>query len=284
MFKNSILFGFILAITGCEEKMDIEIEGKKQKKLVVEGCITSDTMSHSVTLSWTTSFFTLEARDMETGATVTISDGDQVFQLDESEPGIYKTAPVVYGIPGNTYTLDVVTRDGQHFTASETMPGVIYVDSVTQSGNYNHFDFTTNAMGYGYDILYHGPEPAGSGDYYLWNLYMNNELYNDTIFESMFVDDAFVDGNYIKNFPVYFIHENDVQSDSVLVTLESLTITRGYYSFIIGLMLETVWRGSPWDGPPANVETNIKPNGMGYFYAAGSSKESIFLEKKPRMD
>ena len=52
-----------------------------------------------------------------------------------------------------------------------------------------------------------------------------------------------------------------------------MTISIGYYNFVSQLYAETVGKSGIFDGPPANVCTNIikkkkkKPNGLGYFSA-----------------
>lgn len=286
MLKKLILFllSLWMILTGCEEKLDYKIDHFETANLVVDGCISTDTTSHKVMLSWSADFFTQEPQNMETGAIVTISDNQgNMFPLHETtEPGIYATESGVYGIVGNTYTLHIELEDGRTYYASDKINRVPQIDSLKQSNNYNHFDPSTDHFGYGYDILYYGPEPAGMGDYYLWNVYVNDTLLNDTILEAVFTDDEFVDGNYIKEFELAFINENELHTDTAEVTIETNSISKEYFLFLIGVMLETVWRGSPWDGPPANPESNIKPEGRGFFHACARSKKSICIVKTPR--
>jgi len=123
------------------------------------------------------------------------------------------------------------------------------LDSIVQSFNYDYYGF-----GYGYDVLFYAQEPEPIGDCYMFLLYLDNILYTDTITEVSFVDDEFVNGNYISDLLVYRINETDI-SDSVLVTLEIMSTTRNFYDFMYALMLETIWRGSPWDVPPADLPT-----------------------------
>jgi hypothetical protein len=278
-----VIIGLIL-LSACEEEMDFESEEIADETLVVEGSFTTDTTSHVITLSRTSDFFSVQPKKMEHGATVTISGGGNTIPLEEVAPGVYKTANNVFGVVGETYTLDIVTVTGEVFYATETMPRIVSPDSVTFSENINHLDPSTDWTGYGYEVFYHGPEPRGTGDYYLWNLYIDGVKNNDTIFESTFVDDSFVDGNYISDFPVFMVQDTEMDPDSSLITLETLSISRGYYNFLIGLMLETVWRGSPWDGPPANVETNVKPEGFGYFNVAASHEVNKVLVQSPRVE
>jgi len=48
-------------------------------------------------------------------------------------------------------------------------------------------------------------------------------------------------------------------------------------------MLETVWRGTPWDGPPANVPGNIN-NGQGVFRAADVKRKTRVFYAMPRWE
>jgi hypothetical protein len=96
-------------------------------------------------------------------------------------------------------------------------------------------------------------------------LRIDGQLYTDTITEVSFASDEFVNGNYVRDYPVLRIREPDIASEGSDVTLEMFAVTRNYYTFLSALMIETVWRGSPWDGPPANVPGNISNGAKGYF-------------------
>jgi hypothetical protein len=273
----------VILISACEDIMDVSFIGNGEKVLVVEGSITTDTTAHQVILSRTGDFFDKDAQDMEEGAQVSITDGERTYWLTEAEPGVYLTEPDVYGEIGKTYTLNIGLDDGSRYSASETISPLPEIDSIRQSDNYYHMVPPMGWFGYGYDILYYGPEPRGVGDCYLWNLYIDDILYTDTIFETAFTDDEFVDGNYIKDFEVFFVNDADIQADSVKVNLVMYSISVEYYEFLIGLMLETKWRGSPWDGPPANVPSNISNGAKGYFRASDLKTSTMILRKLPRM-
>jgi hypothetical protein len=282
-FYLFILF-FILA--GCEEFMDVSFNSNSEGNLVVEGLLTTDTTAHQVRLSWTGDYFKRESQNMVTGVDVSINDGEEIFILTENinEPGIYRTDSNVYGETGKTYTLNIRLNDGTEYSATESIWPLPEIDSIKQSVNYNHLDFSMERYGYGYDILYYGMEPEGVGEYYSWDLYIDDVLYTDTIFETVFTDDEFVDGNYIRDFEIFFIDDDDILSDSAKVELVMYSISREYYLFLIGLMLETKWRGSPWDGPPADVPSNVSNGAKGYFRASDKKSTTMILHKTPRIE
>jgi hypothetical protein len=214
---------------------------------------------------------------MVTQATVSITDGNTIFPLVEKSAGAYYTDSLVFGEAGKTYTLHIKLADGKEFTAQDQIRPCPGFDSITQSLNYNSY-----MNGYGYDVLFYGREPQPSGDYYLYLLSINNKLYSDTITEVLFVSDEFVNGNYIMEYPVYRIREKDIMPDPVEVTLEMQSVTKQYYEFMSALMVETVWRGSPWDGPPANIPGNISNGANGFFRASDVSRKSRIFIPLPR--
>jgi hypothetical protein len=286
--KNTGIFLSILAffLLSCEEMMDVSFSSNVNKKLVVEGVFTTDTTAHQVMLSWTGDYFARDTQNMETDAVVSITDGEKTMILTENinEPGIYRTDSNVYGETGKTYTLNIKLSDSSKYSATESISPLPEIDSITQSGNYNHMEYSTEKYGYGYDIIYFGPEPEGVGDYYLWSLYINDVLYTDTIFETVFADDEFIDGNYIRDIELFFIKEEEIPGDSAVIRLEMYSISEEYYLFLIGLMLETKWRGSPWDGPPANVPSNISNGARGYFRTSDKKTATMILYKTERIN
>jgi hypothetical protein len=268
----------VFLLPSCEEVMDVSFSGDKTKNLVVEGTITTDTMAHRVILSYSGDYFNTAEQEMAGDAEVTISDGDTTFLLHEETAGMYFTDTDVYGITGKTYTLNIRLKDSREFTASEYLRPCANIDSVAQSYNYNYL-----GSGYGYDVLFYAQEPEPIGDCYLFLLYLDNVLYSDTITEVSFVDDEFVNGNYINDLIVYRINEVDIP-DSVHVTLEIYSLTRQYYDFMYAVMLETVWKGSPWDGPPADLPGNISNGGLGYFRASDIKRKSATFVPRPRIN
>jgi len=272
--RSILLAGLIT--TSCEEIMDVSFTGDGASNLVVEGSITTRARKHLVMLSYTGDFFNKDEKVMATGAIVTITDGSDTVRLTEEEAGMYYTRRDVYGITGKTYTLNIRLPDGRQFTASDHLSPVTEIDSIRQSQNYNSYS------GYGYDVLFYGQESQPAGDYYMYLLYLNNTLYSDTITEVSFASDEFVNGNYISEYPVYRVREEDISKISTWVTLEMHSISKAYYDFMMAVLLETKWRGSPWDGPPANIPGNISNGAAGFFRASAVSRKSRIFMPLPR--
>lgn len=273
----------VFILTGCEEIMDLQFEGSNLKTLVVQGQITTDTMAHQVMLSWTGDFFNKPPQDMVTGAILTISDGEKTFGLSETltQPGVYRTEPDVYGETGKSYTLNIRLPDGREFTGTEELSACAHIDSIAQSDNYNHgyFGYTY----YGYDLLLYAMEPEPIGNHYMYFLYLNDSLCTDSLSEVLFASDEFVNGNYINGLPTHLIAEDQFKGDSMKVTLEMQSITPAYYEFLNGMLLE-IWRGTPWDGPPANVPGNMNNGARGYFIASDVNRCTRMFYATPRRE
>jgi hypothetical protein len=273
----------LLTITGCEEIMDLRFTGDSGRTLVVEGRITTDTLSHKVVLSWTADYFQKPPREVVTDAIVSISDGQQTFALHEADSGIYLTDSTVFGEPGKTYTLYIQLADGSLYSGSEKLRYCNGFDSIAQSDNYNHLG-PPGENNYGYDVHFYALEPEPAGDHYMFLLYLDDKLYTDTLFEAVFATDEFINGGYITDLPTHIIPEADFIGDSMKVTLEMQSMSREFYDYLTGLLLETVWRGSPWDGPPANVNGNISNGARGYFRAVDVKRKSRYFYATPRRD
>jgi hypothetical protein len=279
LVKASWLLAVSALLFSCEEIMNVDFTGDSQKNLVVEGEITTDTTSHKVTLSYTGDYFSIPEKEMVTGAIVYIQEGENIIPLREADPGNYFTEPGVAGKVGKKYTLHVKLTDGREFTASDSLRACSDIDSIRQSVNYN-----TYLSGYGYDVLFYGHEPQPAGDCYMYELKINNKLYTDTITETSFASDEFVNGNFVQDYAVYRIREKDLKDITQIVTLEMYSITRQYYDYLSALMVETIWRGSPWDGPPANLPGNVSNGGNGFFRASAVKRKSRIFVQSSRVN
>ncbi len=117
---------FALLATACVREIDLEaVSGPPSGRLVVEGYLTSETKSHLVRLTRTGPAIVTGPPAPVSGASVTITDGERLFALDEQPAGsgLYFTADTVRGEIGKTYTL-TITADGRTYTAADRMEPV----------------------------------------------------------------------------------------------------------------------------------------------------------------
>ncbi len=275
LFKILLLFGLTMFFA-CTEELDVTFNTSETKRVAVDGLFTTDTTAHTVKLEWTTNYFSSDPLNKVTGATVTISDGQDIIFLSETEPGIYQTDSNVYGVPGNTYTLNVELTDGEAYTASDEMNAVPGIDSITITENKLFNDWDNFIFGHGYLISHHGPDYKGVNNFYEWNLYIDGVLDNDTIGEAWPLDASFIDGSYMS-LPLFFLNQERMLEDSVYdITLEFQSISKEYYEFYFATMMEQ-FRGTPWDAPPADLPTNVSNKGVGYFKTVAIKRKKGIL-------
>jgi len=286
--KKLIYYPFVLLLcvfvfSSCEEKIDLELD-ESFTRIVVEGEITTDQKAHLVKLSTSSSYFYNEQAPTVSDAEVSIADDQgNVFLLTEipNGSGMYYTDSLVAGVVGNTYTLLIegvdIDGDGKEevYEASEQLMPQLPLDSLT-------FEYTETMIRggqeiKGYAVNIWGQENPTPGDYYQWRYYKNGKLETDTISEYAFVDDGLVNGNYIIGFTVFVAQAQP--GDTILV--ESRSMTKEYYEFVVSFLVETVWSGGGFGGPPANIKTNVSNGGMGWFNASYVSRvEGIIPDKK----
>ena len=274
--KNSIfIFAFLLSLSSCTERIEIELD-TTYERLVVEGHITSDTTTHWVRLTRSKDYYSSNPVSTISNAEVMLDDGNQSLQLIENpeKPGYYETPGQYSGIPGTIYTLEIKLPEKiggtDSFTSSCELKPVGVIDSI---------QVVYNEDWEGYEVRIFAWEPPTT-DWYIFQVLKNGVLINDTIDEFWTSDDRFFNGNYTNGITVGFLDtqfpEQDPQPGDT-VTLKMSGITKDYYNFIIQLQDQTFeYRNPLFSGPPANVITNI-PEATGFFAAYSTTYSSIVI-------
>jgi hypothetical protein len=261
----------------CTEKYDVSLVDGNTNRLVVEGSITSEYKVHQVILSRTGSYFLNESTKRETGAQLSITDGDTVINLiDKENKGIYITDKEVAGKPGKTHTLNIRLKNGEIYSASEYMKPIMPFDSIKYEYAKSEIPFDDS---YNYNINIFAQEPSTKGDYYQWELFLDDKHISDTIRTKSFVNDEIVNGSYIGDWTVYQIPDYKIESDTVIVRLQMLSISKAKFDYYNAILLETDWSGSGFSGPPANVPTNISNGALGFFSVSAVSESKTLLFK-----
>lgn len=257
-----------LMLVSCEEQIDLPVGDKKSSFLVVDGMITSDTIAHRVVLSLSGEFYMDGLTPRATGATVSIHDSrGNIYPLTEGQPGLYLTADSVYGEIGVTYTLHV-DYEGNSYQASSTMQRVPEIDSLS----YRYDPYKES-----YRVLLWGQEPKGKGDNYMWHLYKNGQLVTDQIQKVIVLNDAFIDGQYIKGFEVdWWTNDFNFQPGDE-ITVAQYSICQTSFEFLIGIMEEHT-DGQMGNRPPANIPSNVSNNALGLFYAAAVTYKTVIIQ------
>lgn len=263
-----VLLAISTMLWNCTERIEINLDST-YTRLVVEGNVTSDTMTHWIRLSETSDYFHNQVAPAVTGARVSVDDGVSVHLLTESDtlPGWYFTSPDYHGIPGRTYTLRIgnvdIDKDGEpeDYSAASTMNPVNSLDSIKIEW------FDTFFTGYQVRIwAWDSPQP----DWYAFKVRKNGILLTDTLYEMIVQSDEFFNGNYTYGIPSQFLSTDkpdEVVEVGDTITFEINGITEEYYNYVIEAQSQVFPQTPLFSGPPANIRTNIDNGAIGFFEA-----------------
>jgi Domain of unknown function (DUF4249) len=249
-----------LSLASCEEVIEIDLN-TTDPKIVIEGRVTDQSEPFRITLHKTVNFDQPNDYPAVTGATVTISDGVQKFDLQEIAPGVYQTSTAQAGEPGRTYSLRVAA-EGQVFEAASTMFPPVAFDNLKQDKiNFGGSQQTTVVPIY--------TDPVGFGNYYRFVVFRNQERLEEITVR----DDRNNDGLSISQ-PI-FVQSVDLETgDSVSVEFQ--TIDKPIYKYFTALS------ASGGNGPnasvPGNADNNFSGGALGYFSACTVQKRQIVIQ------
>ncbi len=278
--KNIISIILLVTITfSCTERIDINLDEQKYARLVVEGEFSSDTMVHKVKLTQTEDYFSDIAPSVVSNAEVIIYNSDEEYQLTEipANSGIYLTQPDVYGMIGKDYNLKIKLKKeiggSNEYTAASTIYPINQLDSI---GLEYHPDWGDE--GY-WEVKCYVWDPP-TEDFYMFHIYKNGVLINDSVDQVFVVDDVMYNGNYTNGIGVGFLDQSN-ESEKLLpndiVTLRISRITKEYTEFLVQIQEQIDFQTPLFSGPPANVKGNISNGGFGAFGAYSTSFASAIV-------
>lgn len=263
----------LFAAASCTERIDVKLD-ETYTRLVVSGHITTDSVPSVVSLTKTSAYFSNTPSPKVTGAEVTISDGTNLYTLQETVPGqsgIYSSLDPLPGKSGKEYFLHVELPSpisgNTSFDASCRLCPVAGIDSVT----------TTFYPDWGQEgvwaINLYAQDPVNEENCYLFNWFRNGVPMSDSVSKKVVMDDQMVNGRYMAGMSIFYIdnsHGWETIKPGDTVTLQMSGITRGYMNFISQVQ-QAGFNLPFFTGPPANVQGNIGNGGTGYFTAYSNS-------------
>jgi hypothetical protein len=257
----TLLFASPVLFSACTEEISIDL-GTVDPELVVDGCLTTDTIAHTIYLKTTANYFANKPADVVSGATVVITDGQTIIPLteDAAQKGTYRTASNVYGLPGHNYVLNIsnvdINNDGvkETYQASCMLNAVPKIDSISIEKAKRFYKDV-------WEVKVSAQDPPVVRNSYLFRTYRNNVCISDTITEWGITDDEMYNGNYMDNVTVMDFNSDkpdEILVDGDLITLEMCGITKDYLDFINEV--DEAYNGSNllFGGQPANIRTNLK--------------------------
>lgn len=252
--------------SSCTERIDISLDDSTVK-LVIEGSITTERKSHKVFLSTTSGYFYNQKPESVQGATVSISDGVNNYNLTETGPGVYQTAQFVRGSEGITYTLNIKLNSQvggyTEFTASSKILPVASPDSVKLL---YHPEWSSSGL---WEVMCYFQDPPTT-DFYRFLVSKNGTLVSDTLDEWVVTDDRFFNGYYVNGATVAYLDQGTKEerlTSGDIVVVEMNNLSEEYANFIWNSQSEIRGSYPLFSGPPANVKGNISNGAIGFFSA-----------------
>jgi hypothetical protein len=293
--KDILMVGLMaLLLASCTEDIVIDVEDG-DRMIGVAATFTNEMKCHEAILSYTDDFYNNnEDIRMVTGATVYVTDNvDTVYYIeDTAQPGHYFTAPVA-GKKNTLYRLCITAPDINGdmvdlFAESYVPDNVDCIDSLVLKP-YNGLNDSVPTVFFGDTVEFLYPYFQSLMDstiVYMPMISKNDTLLTDTLGDMrMVIPMAGYAGYYVngpemqmanKEIPIYYFRKSQLRvGDAVRVDLFS--IGADYIYFYYSLMMST--GSNPMLGAPANVSTNIQPEGLavGWFMTASVvSAETIF--------
>lgn len=259
-FKTTILLLIISVFLGsCEDVVQVQLSDENLGLYAVEAKITSDNNPY-VYLYKSQLVSSGSQYPGISGAKVLISDNSEpqqnvILQESQEYQGLYVPKKGVYywGEPGKEYTLTIAVGNVT-LSATELLAPVEPIDSIlVRPSNRGEFAFL--------GIQTFGYETPGMGNYYKWDIYINNRLLYPSDYLAI-ANDELVDGNYINGFEIFTdFHEPNKPEDRILnigdtIQVKQNSISKFAYNFYYQ-MFNQGQTGSLFSVPTANIKGNI---------------------------
>lgn len=254
----SIIFSSVL-LTSCEDVIDVKLSNESLNMYGVEASITTQDQP-TVFLFKTLRVNQDIAYPGISGALVTVSDNatpvNQVTLTEDPEKKGFYRVPQNFsytGVAGREYTLTIQTQDAT-LVAKDRLFKVEPIDSIqvvpSQRGEKRFLG-----------IFSYGQEPAGLGNYYKWDVYVNDTLIHEADLMSL-ASDELVDGNYISKLEIYTdFHDTNKPEDRRLnlndtISVKQSSISKFAYNFYFQMINQSS-SGSLFSVPAANIKSNF---------------------------
>ena len=271
---HKLLVSAFVVLTACTEDIVIDVQ-EGEPMIGVEASFTDEWKQHEAILSYTASFYNKDEIKMVSGATVYVTDGmDTVYYHEDMEQlGHYFTDSVA-GKKNTVYRLcvEIPELDGtkQCLFAESLMPdNVESIDSLVVKPFNGENDsmptvFFMDTIEWVYPYFQSLPDPS---IIYMPLLSINDSLVSNTLTQRMIIPVGGYAGYYIngvemqeanKEIPIGYFRKSDLnEGDSIRADMYSITSDYLYYVYSLMASLGS----NPMMGAPANVSTNIQPEG-----------------------
>lgn len=273
-----------VATASCTRVVDLGVE-EGPVRLVIEGrveLIKGDQAGRQTIRLTTTDAFSAAGRPpVVTSATVSVADErGSVFPFAYSaEAGAYVATGFIPRV-GGRYTL-TVRYQGERYTATDELKSVSPIDSL-----YFTYVEKTAVIDPGFRAAIDYADPPGLGNYYLWELFVNDStrLSRDPGNRFRVIsEDRFYDGGRVTAYQPF---DEEIVEPGQRVLMRQLALSEASYRYYAALFDQATGGGSPFSTPPASVRGNAanldNPTRypLGYFLAAEVSERRAIVPSR----
>ena len=292
LWHKFLVFVALAGFVACTEDIVIDVE-EGEPMIGVEASFTDELKHHEAILSYTAKFYDQDEIHMVSGATVFVTDGvDTIYYYEDAEQKGHYFTDLVAGRKNTLYRLcvEVAQEDGEehHLYAESFIPdNVDHVDSLVIKP-YNGVNdtiptvFLFDTIEWLYPYFQSLPDP---NLIYMPMISKNDTLMSDSLAMRMMIAQGGFAGYYVngpemlesnKEIPIGYFRRSQLR-DGDRIHADLCSITSEYYLYFYSVLMST--GSNPMLGAPANVSTNIRPDGegVGWFYTASVvSCETVF--------
>ena len=271
--KTCLVVLSIIVLSSCEKEINLDLKNTSPK-LVVEGNVLLgiDTVIslQELKLSVSANYAGTNTPSPVTNAIVTVHDGTNTYSYSHIGNGVYRSNFIA--AENKTYKL-ILNYERDEYNAIETLKaGGATIDSLSV----NYFP---SALGSpeGNFITINTTDPANEKNFYLWQLYINNQLMINpspgNIYRAI-QKDNFFNGQPLKN---YLPFDNFPVVSGDTARMYQLNISEQMYNYYYSIFNLTASSPVSGDVPPGKIKGNIvnlnKPekNALGFFGACSIS-------------
>ncbi len=261
----------IFLLSSCERVIDLKLDGADAPIPFIEAHVINQEGMSYIRVTETADFYKSTGGKPVKNAQIVVSDDkgnkEKFVLMPGDEYGVYIPENDNFkGEIGRKYTLEVKLTD-RTITSESVLPAITPIDSVQV-----RFVKKTTFKEEGYYIYYYGTDPPNQKNWYRWQVYENDSLY-DSVEDILIASDDFIKTK-ISNLELpYPFEEGDT------VRIEQYGITEPTFLFYQQVQAVIFNDGGLFSPPPANPVTNLKGGALGIFNTASVTGVETIIKK-----
>jgi len=265
---RNLLLIFFCVLAACEERLDIPLLSEDKDLLAVEGVLTNENISHTITLTFPYQMMNSKAAPVS-GAVVQILEGNSAtYTLTEAPAGSGQyVTPIFRAVFGTTYTLWIQYQGKEYFAQDSSVP----VEPLTALDYYkvnDQYSLAFNESGQNASYIDHRIDWTTTADCLSGNTCEGRIVFYDL--KTIDVNEIYKPGKTDFLFPV----------NSTIIR-KKYSVSSAYRTFLRSMLSETEWRGGLFDVERANATTNLSTGAIGFFAVTTVVSDTTLVVEKP---